>query len=730
MHLTTSSGRHSLQWGRRCLLQSNLYNNKYNNFNNNCSSNLSRGGNGGGESPLLSLSATASYQHTSLLASTQSRHFHATTVALRTKPRTHKFKLARWMRRMGKRRMKGRARSVSVQDRKSLLYSMLREEGIPLQDMALELPPSLRTPNKTYLRQINVSPGMPLPPKYDPSMLSPKDDISLESADITALAKAKRLLDEQMGLTSDSEKREIVDEADGIDSTEIRISKESEQQQQQQQQGHQLGQYTQLNADGELPVVEIPMEENRLWLYLQDTLKREDIEVMDEEKLLQEYTFDEYIGVMKHRMKFLEGLLKEDSEAEIEESEAKTIAVKLQLIKDKMHIAFIKRLKPIDPNTAPTTDNTFIQWIKENEHKSLEELQSIPYDELIKSFKLSDVVDSMRYLSEDDAFDLQHILKPLLTQAGQEITVQPPKFHDDPDAAFLDMLQYVKERANKDGEQWDEEASEIVYGLYNEMWNMRVDLLGAKEKLRKSLEQVKTSHPTTEMREKMWQLHVENPHYWTGERLARAFGIDRDEAWILLIAREISEAKKHGLSFNHHKTRAIFRNAEREARYLKYFNESPTELQKKRRMLKTRNAPYGMTMNEEEAYKYFLDETEKALPSGGGDDLLPDWAKLPFQEPNITEDKVDEPLKVMPTIPSDTNLGSDLPRSPISFIEATTKDIPPSERLLMVKQVDGILREMSKLEKEIAFRRGSLRKTKMGLGGRARRRRAMRQRRF
>lgn len=740
MYLSSSasvSGRRTLQWSHRLL--HNNYNYKYNyKYNNNSSSNdnnsstpisTSKLGNasalqystsglrsGGLGAPIATTNTSSSSPSSSLLLlqqqQQQMRQFHSNIVALRNKPRKHVFKLARWLRRTGTRRYKKAARSLSKQNRNSLLYQLLREEDIAMQDLASEIEPHRRPDIMPMLRQIA---GVSVGPRRDPTMVTPDDDFPTDLSDMNALARLKRELDGKMGKRSDREKKETVAGEEGEEAETAG-------------RGHRKGEYVELNAEGELPVVDIPLEENKLWTYLQDELKRDDIESMDENKLFQRFSFDEYIGVLKHRQSSLEEMMVKEG---LSEKEVKDLAVTARLVKEKMRMAFTRRLRPIDADSAPMDDNTFVQWVKSTKDMDIRELDAIPYDELIRSFKMSDVADSIRYLTDDDAYDLFHMLKPVLAEASYELTVLPDTLPEEsPDEELLDLLDHVKAGMEKDGEEWNDLASKSFYFILQKFRDVNIDVMGSKEKLAKLIEQAKTSHPTSPMREKMWQLHLENPHYWTGERLARAFGIDRDEAWMLLITREAREAKERGLPFNSHKIRVIFRKNIRDEQNEKYFENNPARLKKKRRMIRTDKVPYGMTMNEEDAYKYFLEETEKALPSGGGDDLLPDWAKLPFQKPNITEDKIDEPLKVLPTIPSETNLGSDLPRAPISFIEASPKDIPPSERLLMVKEIDGTLREMSMLEKEIAFRKGSVKKTKMGLGGKARRRRAMRQRRF
>lgn len=249
------------------------------------------------------------------------------------------------------------------------------------------------------------------------------------------------------------------------------------------------------------------------------------------------------------------------------------------------------------------------------------------------------------------------------------------------------------------------------------------------QKAKKAADAWKANFVSHENGDKMWQLHKENPDYWTGERLGRAFGVPRNKAWAEIILREYAEAKETGKPFNPRKTEAIF--AKDIAKLP--FNVDGTPKTGKKKSLDSSKLDSKLThgKTEEEVYAEFLKKSVDQKDDS--DDNLPSWAKYPFQEPgNVVPTKQEQKtIQQLPMINNVSTLGSNYSRYGIMFAEMTrNKKQAPLDRQFLVKETDDTLRTMTTTEKEFMTRRGHIKRTKWGMGKKAFRTRKVRERQF
>lgn len=246
---------------------------------------------------------------------------------------------------------------------------------------------------------------------------------------------------------------------------------------------------------------------------------------------------------------------------------------------------------------------------------------------------------------------------------------------------------------------------------------------------KKMADKWKANFVSHEQGDKMWQLHKENPDYWTGERLGRAFGVPRNAAWAQVLMREAAEAKETGKPFNSQKINAIYA---KEIDKLPFnLDGSPKKGSKKPLNVDKLDKKLTQGKTEEEVYAEFLKKSVEQKDDS--DDALPSWAKYPFQEaskPNIA--KKDQPtIQQLPIIPNVSTLGSNYSRYGVMFAEMTSnKKQAPLDRQFLVKETDDTLRTMTTTEKEFMTRRGHVKRTKWGMGQKEFRIRKARERRF
>lgn len=242
---------------------------------------------------------------------------------------------------------------------------------------------------------------------------------------------------------------------------------------------------------------------------------------------------------------------------------------------------------------------------------------------------------------------------------------------------------------------------------------------------------------TDENADKLYEMHKENPDYWTGDRLGASFGITRERAWGEILIREVDEAKRTGKPFCPEKVDYLFHRDENVIKTMKQRftkNESRSEFQY------LREAYSGQIVDEDAIYQQFLEKTSKPIPASGLDDDLPEWVRRPFQPPRgsirptevANEKNIQSSESLLyPRIESSSGLGTNTVRQRHRIVEMMSKSRVNSgeERKFLILETDGTLRTMEQDTKEwICIK--PLPYTKMGLGGKAKRREMFRKREF
>lgn len=236
--------------------------------------------------------------------------------------------------------------------------------------------------------------------------------------------------------------------------------------------------------------------------------------------------------------------------------------------------------------------------------------------------------------------------------------------------------------------------------------------------------------------DKLFELHKENPDYWTGDRLAASFGITRERAWGEILIREVDEAKRTGKPFCPEKIDYLFHRDESVIKTMKQRftkNDSRSDYQF------LREAYTGQIVDEDAIYQQFLEKTSKPIPASGLDDDLPEWVRRPFQPPRgsirptkvATEGVESTESLLYPRVESTSGLGTHTVRQRHRIIEMMSKSRVNSgeQRKFLILETDGTLRTMEEDTKEwICIK--PLPYTKMGLGGKEKRREKFRKREF
>jgi hypothetical protein len=239
--------------------------------------------------------------------------------------------------------------------------------------------------------------------------------------------------------------------------------------------------------------------------------------------------------------------------------------------------------------------------------------------------------------------------------------------------------------------------------------------------------------------DKMFELHKENPDYWTGDRLGAAFGISRDQAWAELLVREYDEAEKTGKPFCPEKVDYLFH---RNTNALKLLQNRYVKNDKRSGVQFLKEATTGQVVDEDAIYKKFLEKTSKPISATGLDDDLPEWVRRPFQPPRssirptktVTEAESTKPTEESlryPRIESVANLGTNTVRQRHRIIDMKSKSRinAGEQRKFLMLETDGTLRTMEKDTQEWITAK-PLPYTRLGLGGKIKRRRLFRMREF
>ncbi|KAL9655444.1 hypothetical protein ABK040_016857 [Willaertia magna] len=217
--------------------------------------------------------------------------------------------------------------------------------------------------------------------------------------------------------------------------------------------------------------------------------------------------------------------------------------------------------------------------------------------------------------------------------------------------------------------------------------------------------------------DRMWEMHKDNPTYWTGERLALEFGLSREQAWSQLLLHEHEEALETGKPFYYEKANIIFNEDARR-----------DEIEEKRQSY-TKPSVLTPAYTEEEAYERFLNVTSK--PSSiASDDNLPDYVKIPFQHPEITEETEIEKTEDIGREAKYTGYGAEKSRYKLFVAEMKARAQQHEERKYIVGEEDGSVRTMTNAETKFMQRHGTFPITRDGLGGKIKRKNKRRMRQF
>eukprot|EP01080_Neovahlkampfia_damariscottae_P007903 gene7903-12371_t len=205
--------------------------------------------------------------------------------------------------------------------------------------------------------------------------------------------------------------------------------------------------------------------------------------------------------------------------------------------------------------------------------------------------------------------------------------------------------------------------------------------------------------------EKMWNLHKENPDFYTGERLGGLFGVTRQRAWAELIMREHMETEAG--KFNYDKVAEIFKEERKKEKKI------PREMSKH---FKT----------EDEAYLDYLEIQKKSNFQYSPDENLSDFAKRPFQQHRKIEQ---EPQIQILENAKPEQKETEKSRTKIIFADIG-KGKTDENRTFRVREKDGLLRSASWTEQSFLGRKRTFPKVKKGLGGSKKKKTLKRKRQF
>lgn len=272
-----------------------------------------------------------------------------------------------------------------------------------------------------------------------------------------------------------------------------------------------------------------------------------------------------------------------------------------------------------------------------------------------------------------------------------------------------------------------------------QMWFEGADRVSPRaEQVRRYLEEYKAEIAFTEQDgDKLFELHKENPNYWTGDRLGAAFGISRNQAWGEILVREADEASRTGKPFCPEKVDYLFHRDENQ---IKVLQQRYTKRQSRSEFQMLKETTSGQIVDEDKIYRKFLEKTSRPTVASGLDDDLPDWVKIPFQPPRNTpktaqqvseQEPEEQTLITYPRMESDTGLGVMTARQRHRIIDMKSKSRinQGEERRFMILETDGTLRNMEKDTVDwISIK--PLPYTRLGLGGKVERRQKFRKRQF
>jgi hypothetical protein len=371
---------------------------------------------------------------------------------------------------------------------------------------------------------------------------------------------------------------------------------------------------------------------------------------------------------------------------------------------------------------------------------------------------MKSVIDLIANLDEIDARELHEMMMkyaaPHLMRAFADPTLLEdfelfPAYPDHPMefpanqsfGGFVRNHKYIEELI-EEYEIDDEEEFAILLDFLEFERYLQDQMDPNKTKIDAAMGRFRAGHMTTDQIDKMFELHKQDPKYFTGERLADMFGIKRDAAWAYLLMAEYDEALEKGLPFNPNKAYVLFPNYNRPSSKMHKNIARSAEL--RRKFLKEK------LMTEDEIYKAYLEESSKPIDVSTTDDALPDWVKIPFYNPDgtakpLTEEPKEEsnqekvttqvPVKPyfdpeIPVMPNKSGLGNKTSRSRHFIVEMRRGRIDERKRIYFVLETDGKLRRMSEEERIYINRRGYLPKTTHGLGGKRKRKLLVRKREF
>lgn len=224
-----------------------------------------------------------------------------------------------------------------------------------------------------------------------------------------------------------------------------------------------------------------------------------------------------------------------------------------------------------------------------------------------------------------------------------------------------------------------------------------------------------------------WELHNENPYYWTGQRLGEYFGVDRDLMWGELLVREMYFAKLNGKPFTFEKILRIFEKS----------REYPKKMSVRRSFHRERHhSEFDQVVTEDQMYLDLLDVSQRTIPYATHDDELPIWAKVPFQRREMTNlgeiietmpinlgaatdnlhTSLDHNISILKRPINQVGLGVETPRTKHLFIEIG-RNLKDNDRRIRVREADGILRQATQEEVDIAYRVGTFKKVNGAFGG-------------
>lgn len=372
-----------------------------------------------------------------------------------------------------------------------------------------------------------------------------------------------------------------------------------------------------------------------------------------------------------------------------EEVERLEREVNLELVKEEstknfqdfqLEINRAKRENKINPNDAPEVTK-----------------------KKLKDFELDDEPEDKEYTNND--IFLTYNKHPKVIRSLVESLIENSREVKD-DLAKQEIFEWIEsedcKRMMEDGENQVLDALNRARTIFDDDY--------VKDNRHPMLEEV-SDVASVNAGDKMWQLHKMDPKLWTGDRLGPLFGTSRERAWGEIMVREYEEAMRLGKPFNFDKVSLIMKDAIRRGHRNAEDNST----------FKTRY------LTEEQAYQDYL-RASKSPPTEGGDDVLPDWAALPFQP--YRKPEVEPDIKVIEEPKRFDKFGAIGTNSRILYIDYG-RGVNNNNREYRVRDVDGTLRTANWAEEKHFFRIGTtVKKLLSGRGNRDKRKLVRRRRAF